>query len=213
MSTRVNLDPVTGAVTNVKPCCQGGATGAAVRRAELQKFVLIGSAVAIVAGAAFAAYRYYKKSASSNSHVASSATTVSHAPTAYRTIHVSDPATFDAAVTRALLAKLPTQNVFILVEGAIDPATGKSWCSDCVDADPIIDEVFTEAADTAILVRADIDRAAYKSSGSHPYRTNSMLQLQRIPTLYKLQDGQVTGQLIETELHDISRVRKFVKGA
>ena len=104
------------------------------------------------------------------------------------------------------------QRLFVLVEGAHDPSTGLSWCGDCVTADPILERVLSEEKACVSLIRAPVQRAAYKGNAAHPYRNHPQLQLQRIPTLYRLSPGGVVvDQLIETELHDIQTVRRFVK--
>ena len=102
--------------------------------------------------------------------------------------------------------------MFVLVEGAHDPATGLSWCGDCVTAEPIVERVLSEEKASVSLIRAPVQRGAYKGNAAHSYRTHPDLQLQRIPTLYRLgPSGAVVDQLIETELHDIQTVRKFIK--
>ena len=109
--------------------------------------------------------------------------------------------------------RVQAQTVFVLVEGAHEPATGVSWCGDCAVAEPIIERVFSEEKASVSLIRAPVQRAAYKGNATHPYRLHAQLQLQRIPTLYKLgPSGRVVAQLIETELHDEERVRHFVRG-
>ena len=102
------------------------------------------------------------------------------------------------------------QRVFVLVEGARDPSTGQSWCGDCAQAEPIIERVFSEAKARVSVIRAAVQRSAYAGNAAHPYRTHPQLALQRIPTLYRVENGRVVDQLIETELHDIERVRAFV---
>ena len=79
-------------------------------------------------------------------------------------------------------------------------------------ADPIVDRVLTEEKASVSLIRAPVQRGAYKGNAAHPYRSHPQLQLQRIPTLYRMGPaGTVVDQLIETELHDIERVRRFVR--
>ena len=167
--------------------------------------------LSLAAAAAYVAYRLYTErqsasSASSGSH--SGGVSEKRAP--YPVVELTDERQFDTVLASVEAAKPPAARVFVLVEGARDAATGVSWCGDCATAEPVIDRVFAEAKDKVSLLRAEVQRAAYKGNSQHPYRVHPQLQLQRIPTLYRIRAGQVEDQLIETELHDVDKVRKFV---
>lgn len=208
----VHIDPVTGAVSRVpvKPCCHSGNATAANNTTTV---LLAVSAAAAVVGIGYVAYRAYQQSLFVSAvRPARQPQTVTVARDGYTEYHVSDPSQFHSTLSRALAQSQSSRRpVFVLVEGSKDSVTGRSWCGDCVDAEPIIDRVFTDYH-TADIVRAFVSRDSYKSSTPHPYKTDALLKVQRIPTLYKLVDGAVVGQLVETELHDEERVRKFVRG-
>ena len=170
--------------------------------------------ITALAATAYAAYRLYTArqaaaaSAPAGSQQPGSGVADKRAP--YPIVEVSDERQFDSVLQAVEAGKPAGARVFVLVEGAKEAATGVSWCGDCVTAEPVIERVFAEAKDKVSLIRAEVARAAYKGNTSHPYRVHPQLQLQRIPTLYRFSNGQVEDQLIETELHDVDKVRKFV---
>jgi hypothetical protein len=54
---------------------------------------------------------------------------------------------FDETVEKLISEGASTGNkkLFVLITGEIVPETGKSWCPDCVVADPVIHKVRTRA--------------------------------------------------------------------
>ena len=226
----VHLDPVTGAPTSTAACCSttpatATATATTTSHSHPQPahiathpasnlyfntlYTTLG--LTLLAATGYAAYRYYAgrvaaaAAANGGSHGG-----VSEKRAPYPVVELTDERRLDEVLTAAEAGRPAGARVYVLVEGARDPATGISWCSDCVTAEPVIERVFAEAKERVSLVRAEVQRAAYKGNAQHPFRTHPQLQLQRIPTLYRFKAGLVEDQLIETELHDVDKVRKFV---
>lgn len=56
---------------------------------------------------------------------------------------------------------------FVLFTGAVDPATGKSWCPDCVDAYPTIHASIDKAEPPVTLITVPLVRAEYRGNASH----------------------------------------------
>ena len=76
----------------------------------------------------------------------------------------------------------------ILFSGSKDPSTGKSWCPDCVTAEPIVtsalDEAMKENKNINYLYVAVGERNYWKSQDCH-FRTDSKTKLKSIPTLIR----------------------------
>jgi len=66
------------------------------------------------------------------------------------------------AVTAAAKSK-----TFVLFTGAVDAATGKSWCPDCVDAYPTIHASIDKAEPPVTLITVPLVRAEYRGNASH----------------------------------------------
>merc|ERR1712024_161937 len=78
-----------------------------------------------------------------------------------------------------------SSNVFVLCTGAQDPETGKSWCQDCVKAEPVIEECITKAKETDVFIVAIVgDRPKWKDPNNE-FRKNPKTMLKSIPTLMK----------------------------
>ena len=219
-AAHVHLDPVTGAPTSTAACCSvppshtthiqpAHVTTHPASNLYINALYAV-AGVSVAAVAAYAAYRLYSERQAGSSASSGSASGVSEKRAPYPVVELTDEKQFDSVLAAVESNKPSAARVFVLVEGARDPATGISWCGDCVTAEPVVERVFAEAKDKVSLIRAEVQRAAYKSNTQHPYRVHPQLQLQRIPTLYRMRAGQVEDQLIETELHDVDKVRKFV---
>ncbi|KAF9364633.1 Thioredoxin domain-containing protein 17 [Mortierella sp. NVP85] len=77
------------------------------------------------------------------------------------------------------------KNIYLYFYASIDPATGLSWCPDCVAAGPIIQKGFSELDDSVILVDVPVgDRPTWKDP-EHPYRHRADA-ITAVPTLFHL---------------------------
>lgn len=79
-------------------------------------------------------------------------------------------AELDAAIAAAAAAGAAT--TFVLFCGAVDAATGVSWCGDCVEADPVIAAALAKKAaedgpGKVALVEVPLVRAEYKGVPTH----------------------------------------------
>jgi hypothetical protein len=89
-------------------------------------------------------------------------------------------------------------------EGSIVPETGKSWCPDCVDAEPYI-ERYVHSRDDCVVVHCKIPREGYKGNPRHPYRVHPKIRLTAVPTLLKwgTQQRLVEGDILSKEKIDL----------
>ncbi|KAF8937783.1 hypothetical protein BGZ47_008861 [Haplosporangium gracile] len=101
------------------------------------------------------------------------------------------------------------KDVFVYFYASIDPATGKSWCPDCVTAGPIIEEYFSKI-DNAVLIDAPVgDRPKWKDP-NHFLRHDSVVKITAVPTLVH---WSTKSQLVENDCEDLTKLDKFVKRA
>lgn len=98
---------------------------------------------------------------------------------------------------------------FVHVFGSHD-YTGKSWCSDCNIARPIVEQ------GKKIIENKKYEKEVYWLSipidkiYMEDFRDDPYIQLERVPTLILFENGFEKGKLIENELFSYQRVREFI---
>ncbi|RUP47163.1 hypothetical protein BC936DRAFT_146063 [Jimgerdemannia flammicorona] len=93
--------------------------------------------------------------------------------------------------------------------GNEDPATGQSWCPDCVIADPLV-RMYVRQVSDSILIEAPVGpRSEWKGNMTHPYRTNKDTKLVAIPTLFRWTKDGPQSVLIEGEIADEPKLAAF----
>ena len=63
--------------------------------------------------------------------------------------------------------------------------SGKSWCPDCVTADPVIAKCFKEQPEQATLLYVGVGQRDFWKKQDNPFRTHEKLKLKGVPTLIK----------------------------
>ena len=102
-------------------------------------------------------------------------------------------------------------SVLMLFFGSEDPATGESWCPDCVTADPVLRRSCRELRPELTLHECPVGlRADWKQRPDHPYRLHPALRLARIPTLIWFEAGCERGRLVEADCAKPERVAAFL---
>jgi len=102
------------------------------------------------------------------------------------------------------------ENLFILFTGNKDPRTNKSWCPDCVTAEPIIDAAF-QMLDHCTVLECLVEREDYKGKPQHPYRVHPKIKLKAIPTLVHWGKVSARAVLVEDQCCDPSLVNDFIE--
>ncbi|KAJ2754349.1 hypothetical protein H4R27_003376 [Coemansia aciculifera] len=121
-------------------------------------------------------------------------------------IRVSEPASFDALVNGALKQ---SDAVYVLFFGREAPGTNKSWCSDCVIADPLVREEIGKI-ENSILLEVPVDRSTDKDSATNTFRKRSDIKLTRIPTLLRWSKaGPAAVRLVEDECNR-TEIRRYI---
>eukprot|EP00058_Branchiostoma_floridae_P009365 XP_002594853.1 hypothetical protein BRAFLDRAFT_124440 [Branchiostoma floridae] len=76
------------------------------------------------------------------------------------------------------------KTIFALFTGSHD-AQGKSWCPDCVAADPVVEKCVKGAPEDAVFITCSVgDRATWKDQ-KNDFRTHDKLKLTSVPTLMR----------------------------
>ncbi|XP_049951793.1 thioredoxin domain-containing protein 17-like [Schistocerca serialis cubense] len=90
------------------------------------------------------------------------------------------------------------QPIYVLFSGSKD-SDGKSWCPDCVAAEPVIDKVLKRSTLAIHFIHVGVgERAKWKDPNS-PFRKDSRLLLTGVPTLLRWGARQ---RLVESECAD-----------
>lgn len=89
-------------------------------------------------------------------------------------------------------------------------SVGKSWCPDCVRAEPVIYKVVNEAEKPITLVRVYVgDRTTWRTP-DHALRTDKRFKLTGVPTLVRWENGSIVGRLEDHEAHLEEKVKKII---
>nr|XP_020657292.1 thioredoxin domain-containing protein 17 [Pogona vitticeps] len=92
--------------------------------------------------------------------------------------------------------------IFVYFSGDKDPATGISWCPDCVKAEPIGRAELQNLPDGAVFIYCQVGDRAYWKDPDNEFRKN--LKLTGVPTLLKYGTPQ---KLVEEECFNPELVR------
>lgn len=96
---------------------------------------------------------------------------------------------------------------FAYFYGNNEPATKKSWCPDCVLAEPVVAAGLKLVPETAEVIRVAVgERAAWKDQ-ANVYRKE--LHVKSIPTVLKFQDGEETGRLEDLDCAAPEKINSF----
>lgn len=120
-------------------------------------------------------------------------------------IYVHYPSDFDGVVKTLKAPKgsprfAPNDVVLFYVTGTHNPTTKKSWCPDCVAADPVLQRSIEEARAqlkqkateagaasqegySVHLIQCAVERSAYRANPDYAYRKHPFLSIRCIPTV------------------------------
>ncbi|CAG8434501.1 15534_t:CDS:2 [Funneliformis mosseae] len=105
---------------------------------------------------------------------------------------------FDKIVNR-IVQERKGQNIFVVLFGNENPNTGKSWCPDCVNADPLIRHHLEKTTADSVLIEVPVGTRA-EGRPDNPYRLHPRIQLKSIPTLIKwTENAETDKRLVESE--------------
>ncbi|KAI7740784.1 hypothetical protein M8C21_030202 [Ambrosia artemisiifolia] len=109
--------------------------------------------------------------------------------------------TFNAIFDRFKSEAANNKKNLILFLADNEPSTNRSWCPDCVRAEPVIFKKLESSVDDVALLRAYVgDRPTWRNP-MHPWRVDSTFKLKGVPTLILWENGEVKGRLEDHEAH------------
>lgn len=91
---------------------------------------------------------------------------------------------FDAFVEQVDSFKSSGKPIFVLFSGSKD-AGGKSWCPDCVTAEPVVKGALDKAPDDAVFIYVGVGARNFWKDPKCVFRTDSRTKLKSVPTLMK----------------------------
>jgi len=121
-------------------------------------------------------------------------------------IEIENPSEFDSVFSKHV-SSVGKGHLFVYFSGSVDSATGKSWCSDCVQAETLVHHIFKQIG-SGIVLKCWVNKADYKES---PYRRNPKIQLKAIPTLIHWGKTGPKERLVEEECYNQQMVEDFIE--
>lgn len=118
----------------------------------------------------------------------------------------------EAAETALAAIRDAEMEAVFLFFGSEEPASGASWCPDCVTADPVLRAACATRRPDLTLHECPVGRRAdWKDRPQHPYRLHPLWRLERIPTLVHVCGCVELGRLVEADCADPAVVAAFLQ--
>ncbi|XP_042207722.1 thioredoxin domain-containing protein 17-like [Homarus americanus] len=96
---------------------------------------------------------------------------------------------FEAFVEQVETFKSSGKPIFVLFSGSKD-SNGKSWCPDCVVAEPVVKGALDKAPQDAVFIYVGVGDRAFWKDKNCVFRTDSRTKLKSVPTLMKYGTSQ-----------------------
>ncbi|KAK8727389.1 hypothetical protein OTU49_017479 [Cherax quadricarinatus] len=91
---------------------------------------------------------------------------------------------FDAFVEKVDSFKDSDNPIYVLFSGSKD-SRGKSWCPDCVVAEPVVKGALEKAPEDAVFVYVGVGSRDFWKDKNCVFRTDARTKLKCVPTLMK----------------------------
>ncbi len=90
----------------------------------------------------------------------------------------------------------------VLVEGGFNPATGLSWCPECIEAEENVKTILIPFASGKNLPLDIVEMGEIASwkDPLHPMRNHSVLKFTRLPTLIYTKENKSVRSLVEFDI-------------
>ena len=115
---------------------------------------------------------------------------------------------FEAVVAKLDELKVTGKTIIAMFSGGKDESTGKSWCPDCVVAQPIVDCAVEKLSDDFIYIYCSVGGRDFWKDKSNVFRTDPRFRLKSVPTLIKIGTPQ---RLEEAQCADSSLVQMLLE--
>lgn len=98
---------------------------------------------------------------------------------------VKNPVEFPQILSQAkATAASANAELYLLFVGTKSTSTGKSWCGDCVRAEPVLEDALAKHSQAFVLVSCDVDREPYRTP-QYVYRTDPLVNLRSGYSLFQ----------------------------
>ena len=90
-------------------------------------------------------------------------------------------------------------------------AQGRSWCPDCVIAQPFVDNVLPRILENESKKEVYFINISVSMKQREIYRNDKILKLRRIPTLIYFSKGVEMGRLVEDDMASQENIDSFIE--
>lgn len=115
---------------------------------------------------------------------------------------------FEAFVAKAEELSADKSKTLVVMFSGTKDENGKSWCPDCVVAEPVVDECLAACGDDVVFLYVGVGDRAFWKDPKCVFRTDERTKLKSVPTLVKwgtakkLDDNCHKKDLVEMLLED-----------
>ena len=88
------------------------------------------------------------------------------------------------------------KTIVVMFSGGKSPSTGKSWCPDCVVAEPVVDKVLQSQKDS-VYIYVSVGGVQFWKDPECVFRKDKRTLLKSIPTLVKIDGNVPNTRLVE----------------
>eukprot|EP00981_Chlorochromonas_danica_P007592 scaffold1818_cov214-Ochromonas_danica.AAC.3 len=127
---------------------------------------------------------------------------------------VKNPVEFPQILSQAkATAASANAELYLLFVGTKSTSTGKSWCGDCVRAEPVLEDALAKHNQSFVLVSCDVDREPYRTPQKLKEEVTDSMGLSRcVPSLLKVEGDHCVARLNDSECQNADVVKAFLKG-
>jgi thioredoxin-like negative regulator of GroEL len=103
-------------------------------------------------------------------------------------VYVQNPSEFEAVYQQVTSEQ---EFVILVFTGGDDPATGASWCPDCIVHKPAITEKIINQSTGKVIIALVPTRSEWVGNSEHPYKKHQVFKVRGVPTVLLVRDNQV----------------------
>ena len=101
------------------------------------------------------------------------------------------------------------KNFIVYIYGALD-SNGKSWCPDCVVAEPFVENVLPKICKFESQKEVYFVNISVGMFKREIYRNDKILKMKRIPTIIYFSQGVEMGRLVEGDMASQENIDSFI---
>ena len=101
------------------------------------------------------------------------------------------------------------KNFIVYLYGDID-SNGKSWCPDCIIAEPFVEKILPKIYEYESQKEVYFINISVGISKREIYRNDKILKMKRIPTIIYFSNGVEMGRLVEGDMASQENIEGFI---